>query len=340
MAATAPEPLVQMTERLIDTYAVPRFSALAEASDTLARDLAATCAGEPQRLARVRDDFDATVLAWAGVEFLRLGPLAATGLPERFSYYPDPRNVVWRQLNALLAKRDASGLDAARLAEKSAAIQGLPALELLLTNDKKPITADDAEGRYRCGLAAAIAQNLANMAGGMVAGWDGEGGWRHKMLTAGPENARYRTIAEPPAEFARALITGLQMLQDRHVVPLVEAAAKPGKKPRLAFLRSGLEARYAQSALASLKALYGAMELAHGVPADKRWMPEWIATAFGRLAVDMPAAMQTSTAENGAERARTLRFLRFHVEGIRKLIGRELAPRAGLTIGFNELDGD
>jgi hypothetical protein len=35
-----------------------------------------------------------------------------------------------------------------------------------------------------------------------------------------------------------------------------------------------------------------------------------------------------------------LRFLRFHVEGIRKLIGRELAPRAGLTIGFNELDGD
>jgi predicted lipoprotein len=33
-------------------------------------------------------------------------------------------------------------------------------------------------------------------------------------------------------------------------------------------------------------------------------------------------------------------MLRFHVESIRKLIGRELAPAAGLTIGFNELDGD
>jgi predicted lipoprotein len=33
-------------------------------------------------------------------------------------------------------------------------------------------------------------------------------------------------------------------------------------------------------------------------------------------------------------------MVRFHVEGIRKLVGRELAPAAGLTIGFNELDGD
>jgi predicted lipoprotein len=40
------------------------------------------------------------------------------------------------------------------------------------------------------------------------------------------------------------------------------------------------------------------------------------------------------------ERERKLRFLRFQVDGIRKLIGRKIAPVAGLTIGFNELDGD
>ena len=45
-------------------------------------------------------------------------------------------------------------------------------------------------------------------------------------------------------------------------------------------------------------------------------------------------------AAQGEERTRELRMLRFHVEGIRKLVGRELAPNAGLMIGFNELDGD
>jgi uncharacterized protein len=339
-AAVTPGRHVQMTEQVIDTYVVPRFAALAAASETLAVNLTAVCNGQPQRLKQVKADFDQTVLAWAGVEFLRFGPLSETGLPERFSYWPDPRNVVGRQVRALVAKRDAFALDAANLAGKSAAIQGLPALELLLTNAKKPITSDSEDGRYRCGLAAAIARNLAEISSGLVADWGGEPGWRGKMLSAGPQNPRYRTPAEPPADFARALITGLQMLQDRQVVPLMEAAAKPGKTPRLAFLRSGIEARYAQSTLASLKALYDAMGLAHGLPDDKKWMPQWIEAAFGRLATDMPAAMQNTDANDDPDRERALRFLRFHVEGIRKLIGIELAPRAGLTIGFNELDGD
>ena len=47
-----------------------------------------------------------------------------------------------------------------------------------------------------------------------------------------------------------------------------------------------------------------------------------------------------SRAKDNPDRAHELRMVRFHVEGIRKLIGREIAPLAGLTIGFNELDGD
>jgi len=340
-AALAAEPFEKMTQRVIDGYVLPRFEALKMASDRLAHDLAETCAGAPQRLGAVRADFDEIVLAWAGVEFLRFGPLSAMGLPERFSFWPDPRGVVWRQLRTVIAKRDPSALDAASLADKSAAIQGLPALEVLLTSEKRPITADDEDGRYRCGLALSIARNLANIAGGIVSDWGGEQGWRRRMRHAGPQNPRYRTPAEPPADFARALITGLQMLQDRQVVPLMKAGATPGKKPRLPFLRSGLDARYAASAIASLKALYDATGLGANVPPDKKWMPEWIATAFGRLAADVPAAIESSGGtEAGPERERELRFVRFHVEGIRKLVGRELAPRAGLTIGFNELDGD
>jgi hypothetical protein len=35
-----------------------------------------------------------------------------------------------------------------------------------------------------------------------------------------------------------------------------------------------------------------------------------------------------------------VRQMRFHLNGLRQMIGRELAPAAELSIGFNELDGD
>jgi hypothetical protein len=161
------------------------------------------------------------------------------------------------------------------------------------------------------------------------------------MLNPGPQNAGYKTPAEPPAEFARALITGLQMVQDRQVAPLIAAETTPDKRPRLPFATSGLSADYVAASVASLQALYEAMGLSATVPKAKDWMPRWITTAFKRLAEDAPAAVREKpSGGKDPERLRDLRFVRFHVEGIRKLVGRELAPLAGLTIGFNELDGD
>ncbi len=339
-AAAAPA-LPQMTARVIDSYLVPRFAELQTDAAKLATDLDATCNGKPERLTAARADFKRTVLAWAKVEFLRFGPLSVTGRPERFSFWPDPRGVMQRQLRALIAHRDPTALDAAALATKSAAIQGLPALEALLWDAKHPVTAADDDGHYRCRLAVAVSQNLSNIARELSSGWAADGEWRHKMLEPGPQNATYKTPAEPPAEFARALITGLQMIQDRQVAPLIAAEETPDKAPRQPFALSGLSADYIAASIASSKALYEAMDLAASVPKSKEWMPRWVTTAFKRLAEDAPAALREMPGKGkDPARARNLRFLRFHVEGIRKLVGRELAPAAGLTIGFNELDGD
>jgi predicted lipoprotein len=340
LAAAAPA-LPHMSAHVIDQYLVPRFAALETAAGKLTSDLEATCGGKAERLTAAREDFKRTALAWAQVEFLRFGPLSVTGRPERFSFWPDPRDVMQRQLRALIAERDPAALDAKSLAGKSAAIQGLPALEALLWNDKQPVTAKDEEGRYRCALAAAIAQNLTGIAHELAAGWSSDGEWRHRMLEPGPQNPSYKTAAEPAAEFARALITGLQMIQDRQVAPLIAAETTPDKPPRLPFAQSGLSADYIAASVAANKALYDAMGLDQSVPHAKQWMPRWITMAFGRLAEDAPAAVRGKpSGGKDPDRAHRLRFVRFHVEGIRKLIGRELAPLAGLTIGFNELDGD
>jgi predicted lipoprotein len=332
-----------INERVIDRYVVPRFEALASATRKLADDLPRVCRGEPRTMRVARKDFDAAVLAWAAVEFLRFGPMSTVGRPERFAFWPDPRGIGQRQLAVLIAKRDAAVLAPGVLAKKSAAVQGLTALETLLTDDKISITDDGEDAHYRCQLAVAIARSLDASAHDVLSEWSGAQDWRRKFLEAGEQNTNYKTPNEAAGDFARALITGLQLIQDRQVAPMSAAVATPDKPARLPFARSKLSARYISAGLASLQDLYKAMDLASAAPSDKAWMPRSIDVAFERLVRDAPAAVEDSARpsdESPEERTRKLRILRFHVESIRKLVGRELAPAAGLTIGFNELDGD
>ena len=245
----------------------------------------------------VKQDFADTVLAWAAVEFLRFGPMSQIGRPERFDFFPDPRGVTQRQVGALVAKRDATALDPATLAKKSAAVQGLAALEVLLYDDARPI-AGDRRGRALPLQAGAVdgAGRPTRWRARCVAEWDGDAGWRRRMLEPPAGDARYKAPEEPAGDFARALITGLQMIQDREVVPMIAAVATPDKPPRLPFARSGLSARYIASGIASAKALYETMGLARSAPSDKAWMPRWITAAFERLARDAPAAVESIAA--------------------------------------------
>ncbi len=334
--------LATMNKAAIDGYIVPRLQVLKQRTERLAAHFAKACEGQGRQLGAAREQFAETVKAWAEVEFLRFGPMAVDARPERFSFWPDPRGVVDRQMRRAISRKDPDVLDPALLEKKSVAIQGLPALEALLTSDKHPILGDGAEARFRCGYAVAIAKNLKTIAGNVVAGWVGETGWRETMLSPGPDNPRYKTVSEASAELVRALLTGLQIIQDRVVIPLITAEKRTGKRPRLPFARAGLSSQYASASIAGNKAYFEAMGLARFVPNDDAWIKDWMKNAFSRLARDAPHAVQESGKEkkDDPERTRELRILRFHVSGLRSLIGRKIVPSAGLTIGFNELDGD
>ncbi len=92
-----------------------------------------------------------------------------------------------RQMRRLLAQRDASVLDPDAIAEKSAAIQGLPALEFLLWNAKHPLRASETEAqKYRCALAVAISGNLSQLARELARGRVGASGlscsWKRRSV--------------------------------------------------------------------------------------------------------------------------------------------------------------
>jgi hypothetical protein len=70
-------------------------------------------------------------------------------------------------------------------------------------------------------------------------------------------------------------------------------------------------------------------------------MTQWLANAYGVLETDAHRAEPRSapgTKMLGDVKA--LRQAAFYSNGLRQVIGREIAPAAGLLIGFNELDGD
>ncbi len=340
-----------MVHDVVDGHIVPRLEALATVTGRLSSDLAAACAADAgaveTKLGETKADFAETVKAWAGVEFLRFGPMGEGGRVERFAFWPDTRGILYRQLPPLLAKRDAKLLEAGELGKQSAAVQGLHALEFLLYDDKKPLTAADDEGRYRCAFAAAIASNMAHIARDVVTAWTAHDGWRQRMYAPGSDKGVYPEPADAARDLVRALLTGLQLVQDRQIRPRYDTLLGVAKTTRLPFERSGLGLIYLDAGVASLKDFSERFGLTSHAPANKAWMRGWVDRAFATLLRDAPQVplrpsvpADVAGIDKQGPEITLVRQMRFHLNGLRHMIGRELAPAAELSIGFNELDGD
>jgi len=331
----------EMVQSAIDGHIIPRISQLHDATAHLKEDLKTFCAApasDAGAKAKIEHSFERTIAAWGDIDFLRFGPITEANRLERFFFWPDPRGTTQRQLQALLAKRDAALLEPGALRGQSAAVQGLGALEFLVYSDTKPIGGADDEARYRCAFASAIAANLEGLAGEIETGWIAPAGWRAKMLAPGSDNPVYKDASETAREVVKALLTGLQITQDRNALPRLQAAlATPPKNVRLAFERSGMSDRYLGQQLASISAYFDATGLLAFVPADKPWMKAFIPRAFETLVAD---ARLLSRADKDDEKITRLRKMRFSINGLRQIIARELAPAADIILGFNELDGD
>ena len=329
---------------VIDGHILPRVQRLESAAGRLAADLEAFCAspGDPKLRSRAGASFKETVRALGAVDFLRFGPLTEETRLERFYFWPDPRSVASRQLAGLLAERNPALLEPGAFAGRSAAVQGLGALEIILDDTAQPLAAEGEDAHYKCAFASAVGKNLAAIAGEIRAAWSGPHGWRAKMLEPGSDNPLYRDASESAREIVKSLLVGLQLAQDRQVVPRLESVtAAPPKPARLPFARSKLNADYLEAALRSLEAMFEATGLIAYTPADKAWIRDWVRRAFDSLLTDAAAVRQFDREPSGdAKSLAMLRRMRFNLNGLRQIVNRVLAPAAGLILGFNELDGD
>jgi uncharacterized protein len=330
-------------------YLLPRYQALAQATDKQEQSWVGFCR-QPSAdgFDAVRSAFQVAMDAWMPLQHVRTGPAALQTRIDRIYFWPERKNAVAKQLAALLQAADEAALAPDRMATASVAVQGFPALQLLLYDGNDParsFLSGDPAAAYRCAYGTAVARNLKAIAGQIVEGWTAA---VDAIAAAGPDS-EYGLPASPK-ETAQQMLTDLvtlfQLVGDlKLALPLGVSLDNP--KPKLAEnWRSGRSLRNVELNLESARAMYGedrskgfrSLMPAGGENDD---LDEQIVEAFAEAssalaAIPMPldAAVADSSGRPEVE------ALLADVRRVRDLVGLKLPPVIGLSVGFNALDGD
>jgi len=334
VSSAEPPSHLAMVQTAIDKHIIPHINALKLAAEALPPAVEAVCkTGSAEARHALDEKFAAAVTAYAGVDFLRFGPMLEKGRREQISFWPDPRGFVGRQLRMILLNKDAKLAEPGALAKQSAAVQGLPALEYLIRDSEVPLGPTEP-AQFRCVMAQAIAHNIVRVTSEVADGWEKPGGWKDKMLNPGPENDTYKNASESAVEIVKSFLVGMSLTADLQLKPQVDT------KIRLLppYNKSGLQKQVFAASIASLHQLYDAMQLEAYLKPDMSWMKGWSQGTWRTIESVDGAGGRSPHAQR--KDTPTSREVFDRMNGLRNIVANRLSIAAGLTVGFNELDGD
>ena len=341
-ADTTPAQYRSIVDNTIEKYLKPEFANLKAETAEMVPAIGQLCESpSADRLAAARDAFAGVLMQWSRVEYARLGPLIEEQRLERFSFWPDRKGIGLRQVQQVLGTEDETATDVATLRMKSVALQGLQALEFVLFGTgAESLETGDA---FRCAYATAIAENLDNIAGEVVAGWNDENGYSALMRNPGPDNPVYRTPSEPVGDIVEILTTGFQFIRDIRLGNVVGASPADSKPRAAAFWRSGLALDAIRANFDGLRRLWEAsglipvVETRPGGPGIVGSVDFEFKTAGDSFAEGFPTVEEAAT--DPKEHSRML-YLFIVADTLWKFFAEDISGLLGLRIGFNALDGD
>ncbi|TQV81672.1 imelysin family protein [Denitrobaculum tricleocarpae] len=317
----------------------PAYSRMAKASKNLALIMKAACrTDEGVTTPTITKSFMDVASAWVSVQHIRFGPVKDENRYERISFWPDPKNLTSRQMSAVLVKRDATVINAETLAKKSIALQGLTALERLMTMAPAE---DREEAVFRCEYAQAITDNLVQISSSVEADWAADKDFPRLLGTPGPENPLYRDHREAALEVMKSLSAGLQFLHERKLVaPLGETLEKARPK-RAEFWRSGTTLDALDANFETLMELYTKSGISAYVKSVDEGLDKTLMTSYEQALVTLKGIEKpfVEAATDKALRPK-MDYLRFLAEDLQLRSSGNLANTLGLSLGFNALDGD
>ncbi|MEP2703440.1 MAG: imelysin family protein [Roseibium sp.] len=331
-------------ERIIGNYIRPAMTDFAIAAKRLPAATTDVCLEtDLEAVANFRSAYSGAIEAFAKVHFLRFGPLLDQDRVSRLAFMPDPRGVGMRQIRKVFVGKDASVLSIESLKEKSVALQGLTALQLIAFDKDGSLTLGQASDtkEFVCGYALAISQNVSEIADGLADDWADEAGYSALLLSAGPDNHRFRSEREALETVFNMLSTGLIVARDQNLLPVLGTSETKAKPKRIPFSRSGNGILFLSSELKGLEQALDSMELKAMVPSEHAWLFDTAGFEF-KNAQNMLAQLkspirQTFYDNNSYSK---IAVLAITLQSLRELVTPEIAGALGLTGGFNALDGD
>ena len=332
-----------LARQVIEQHIRPGYAKLVKAAQKF--DAAATtfCDGAPDLpIGPVKEAFANLVLSWSRIEHIRFGPVMEERRHARMLYWPDRKGLGRRQVLKALKQSDASVLDPAKLEAKSVALQGLGALEMLLYGKGAGDFAKPGAARqFRCGYVRAIAANLVSIAKDLKSEW--QDGQLHPtiFLTPGPNNPSYLDDREVTLEIAKAFLVGLERLRDVKIAGPLGLRPKTAVRTRAAFDGSMLSTQAIAANLEGLNSLYEKSGMFERIEAHEPGMGKSILTELNQALTHLKS-VSVPMSKVPVNRDAEDRFLAvgFPLKNARNQATRTLAEAAGLSLGFNALDGD
>lgn len=339
---------VGLARQVLERHIIPGYERLARTTQELADATHAYCRkASPDHRRSVDRAFDAVVTAWGRIEHITFGPVTAEKRLERIMFWPDRRGIGARQLAKVLRTRDPATIDAERLAEKSVAIQGLPALDAILFGQRDSAAEAPDTASYRCALAVAISTNLSRIAASIETDWTRTNGFAHSWLAPGPGSRHFLKPSETTLALAKALDRGLEMVRDQRIGGPMGLNAQRRRIPPV-LARSDRTLRLVAANIEGLREFYveGGIEaaiLAAAGPRAESSAPQLARLVSKELAVAHKGASELIGTPLPFENARSqqrLIALGYPLKNARQTASELLAEAAGIPTGFNASDGD
>jgi predicted lipoprotein len=333
---------IAIIERAANDYFIPAYKELLTDTSLLTSSMGKHCNGGGAETAEaVSAAFAKTVSTWAKIDFARFGPMARDARLERFSFWPDVRGTGARQLRQLLTEKDPSVFEPGALQRRSAALEGLPALESLLYSGDSALLSGAPLDDFRCQLALAITRNVNAIAALASVGWGGQSSFLKVMTSPGPENIYYPTSAEVETELLRAILTAIEQDRDLKLLPAFGNSAAEAKASRAPFFRSGLTIAFLKDSVAAIAALVETSGILSLLPESQTGLRDKYATLMAEAQSGLDdAGPDFSAAIVDSEGRQSLTKTMTALAELRELFRMEIAPATGITPGFNSLDGD
>jgi uncharacterized protein len=334
-----------LAQRALERHIVPGYQRLVAAAAEQSAAIAAACeAPGDESTTAARGAFKDALLAWARVEHIRFGPITQHNRLDAMIFWPDPRGIARRQIARVLAQQDRDALSPEALAGKSIAIQGFSALDVVLFGSGwETMARSEPAGRFRCGYARALAANIASIASQTLASWSNPAGFADLWLKPADGNPAFLNAKETTHALDQAYLTGLKQVRNVRIGGVIGLKQQGVRALDPIVPSSGMALALIIANVEGLRALLIETGLADAVPegAPARSVLRSVAVELDMTLARMRRIAGASSDAFRPDTARSqLMALGWPLRNAHDALSGAMAEAAGLSIGFNSLDGD